>query len=201
MPIAAYRQLERMTVSKERSIKALVAGCKEGRGQDWTELIERLSPVIFSICYRFRLSREESYDVFGKVSLTVLENLHSVRDEGRIFGYVSAITRHEASAVITKSRLNWESLREFYAHNESWQEESTGGGERTDEELQIMARAYSTLSSKCQQLLRLLFLEPEGVSYRDISRKMNIPISSIGPTRARCLEKLRHNMLKEGYEK
>jgi len=201
VPIAVYRQPERMTVSEEKSIRALVAGCKEGRGRDWAELIDLLSPVIFSICYRFRLSREESYDVFGKVSLAILESLHSLRDEGRIFGYVSAITRHEASAVIAKSRLKRESLSEFYADNGRSQEESDGGDERTDEELHIMARAYSTLSSKCQQLLRLLFLEPEGISYRDVSRKMNIPISSIGPTRARCLDKLRRSMLKEGYDK
>ena len=191
-----------MTTSKGKSIKTLVAGCRSGRKHDWEELIDRLSPAIFSVCYRFRLWREESFDVFGKVSLLLLENLDNVRHDERIFGYVSAIAYHEASAVKAGSRLFSDGINDETLDRLALEVTAREPLDfETEDEFELMARAYAQLSEKCQELLRLLFLEGDRFSYRDISRKMNIPVPSIGPTRARCLEKLRRNMIAEGYEK
>ena len=96
---------EGMTTRRDKSIKALIAGCREGNKQDWAELIDRVSPAVFSACYRFRLSREESYDVFGKVSLLLLENLNNLRDDEKVFGYVSTVAYHEATAIKTRSKI------------------------------------------------------------------------------------------------
>lgn len=190
-----------MTTSKDKSVEALIAGCRKGDRHDWAELIDRLAPVIFSACYRIRLSREESYDVFGKVSLLLLENLDKVRHDERIYGYVSTIAHHEAKAMKSRSRRLDLKLRHWDAIS------NAGAGQdfyksrlESEEELDMMSRAFEALSHKCRELLRLLFFETADVSYRDISRQLGIPISSIGPTRGRCLEKLRQNMIKEGYE-
>jgi RNA polymerase sigma factor (sigma-70 family) len=190
-----------MTTNKGKSIKILIAGCRKGNKHDWTELIERLAPVVFSACYRFRLSREESYDVFGKVSLLVLENLNNLRDEERIYGYVSTISHREANALKTRSRIFTTGLSaNDYESSDEAEDMLPLPRMELDEDLEIMSRAYSGLSHKCQELLRLLFLESEGISYKDISRRLGLPVSSIGPNRSRCLDKLRHNMIKEGYE-
>jgi len=190
-----------MTASKDKSIEALIAGCRNGDRYDWTELIDRLAPVIFSACYRMRLSREESYDIFGKVCLLLLENLDKLRKAQKIFGYVSTIALHEAMAVKKRARRLDIGLHRLDAPaTAETDEDFLGASLETAEDLDLMSRAFDSLSEKCQKLLRLLFFETGDISYRDISRQLGIPVSSIGPTRGRCLEKLRHNMIKEGYE-
>ncbi len=185
--------------SRDKSIKALVTGCRKGDKRDWAELIDRISPAIFSVCYRFRLAREESFDVFGKVSLLVLENLDKLRDEGRIFGYVSTIAYHEATAIKTRSKLVNEAEREHAEHqsNLDWSAMAEEMIE-LDRELKTLSDAFYELPARCQELLRLLFFESESISYRDISRRMKIPVASIGPTRMRCLKKLREIMKEKG---
>lgn len=188
-----------MTSSRDKSIKALVTGCRKGDKRDWAELIDRISPAIFSVCYRFRLAREESFDVFGKVSLLVLENLDGLREESKIFGYVSTIAYHEAAAVKSRSKLLTEAEREHAEHqsNLDWNLAAQEMIE-LDQELKTLSEAFYELPPRCQELLRLLFFESDSISYRDIARRMKIPVSSIGPTRMRCLRKLRKIMKDKG---
>jgi RNA polymerase sigma factor (sigma-70 family) len=190
-----------MTNSKDKSIGALIAGCRDGNKHDWSELIERLSPAIFSACYRFRLSREESYDVFGKVSLSLLENLTNLREEKRIFGYVATIAHHEAAALRARNRMFRKKADELVSelHHEDGFQSMILPIEK-DQDLEIMQKAFSGISDKCQKLLRMLFLDTDNISYRDISRELGIPVASIGPTRGRCLQRLRAQMIKEGFE-
>ncbi len=188
-----------MTSSRDKSIRALVTGCRKGDKRDWAELIDRISPAIFSVCYRFRLAREESFDVFGKVSLLVLENLDRLRDESRIFGYVSTIAYHEAAAMKSRSKLIVKAEQEHAQHQSDldWNKMAQEMIE-LDQELKNLSDAFYELPARCQELLRLLFFESESISYRDISRRMKIPVSSVGPTRMRCLKKLREIMKQKG---
>lgn len=190
-----------MTSRRDKGIKALVAGCRKGDQSDWAELVDRLTPVIFAICYRYRLSREERFDVFGKVLLLLLEHLPQLREEERIFGYVSTITNREAALVRSKSKVFGERLSEQSLYHLSADFSATAvPALDLEEDLNIMARSYAALSRKCRELLHLLFMEPDPVSYREVSLRLGIPVPSIGPTRSRCLEKLRRKMKENGYE-
>lgn len=190
-----------MAGASDKSIKELVAGCRRGDKNDWSELIDRLTPVIFSACNRFGLSREESYDVFGKVSLMILENLSSIKDEERIYGYVLVSSFREAGALRARDKKLKDKImqiglsRYMVNFNDSKLPEII-----KNDDLAILARAFSSLSYKCRTLLNLLFLDAHNISYKDIARQLDIPVSSIGPTRGRCLEKLGHKMKELGYE-
>jgi len=52
-------------------------------------------------------------------------------------------------------------------------------------------RALVQLPDRCVRLLRLLYFDVDEPSYVDIAKKLNMPVASVGPTRARCLEKLK----------
>jgi RNA polymerase sigma factor (sigma-70 family) len=191
-----------MTSGKGKSIRTLVAGCRKGDEEDWAELIDRIAPLVFSVCFRYRLSREERLDVFGRVSLLLLENLPRLRDEEKIFGYVATIAAREANAVRIAVSSGAERLYEPMIDAASI-EKSRGWrppGEQ-ENDLEIIARAFAGLPWKCRELLKMLFLESDDLSYREISRRVGMPVSSIGPTRSRCLEKLRLRLFKEGFER
>jgi hypothetical protein len=51
--------------------------------------------------------------------------------------------------------------------------------------------AFGRMGQRCQQLLRLLMTEP-APAYDEIAAALDMPVGSIGPTRGRCLEQLRH---------
>jgi len=189
-----------MATGKEKTIANLVAGCRQGNKDDWAELIDRLSPFIFSICFRYRLSREESFDIFGKVSLLLLEKLKELRDDSRIFGYVSTITQREAAALKSRNRLFVEGRHDAAAVSKEGVTLSMQPSLELKHDLSVMARAYGELSTRCRELLRMLFLDSDDITYDEISAAMDIPVPSIGPTRRRCLEKLRKLMRKHGYE-
>ena len=60
-----------------------------------------------------------------------------------------------------------------------------------DDELRVaLQAALAELSTACQDLLRLLTIDPP-LSYADIGEALGLPHGSIGPTRQRCLERLR----------
>jgi DNA-directed RNA polymerase specialized sigma24 family protein len=61
-------------------------------------------------------------------------------------------------------------------------------------------RAFGGLHQRCQEILRVLLLEPDRgrASYELASAVLGMPVGSLGPTRARCLEKLRKLLGAEG---
>lgn len=59
-----------------------------------------------------------------------------------------------------------------------------------DEENREVVAAFREIGEECQQLLRLLTVEP-ALSYEEIAEATGRPVGSLGPTRGRCVEKLR----------
>ncbi len=189
-----------MAATRDKNIKSLIRGCRKGDKGDWQELISRISPVIFSVCHKFQLSREESFDVFGKVSLMILENLTNLRDEEKIFGYISITTQREASTLKQRSKKLKNKLRQISLDPSLRRSKPFQAPDiEMREDISIMAVAFSKLSSKCRALLQMLFFESGTFSYKQIAEQLEIPVSSIGPTRIRCLEKLKNIMIKQGY--
>jgi DNA-directed RNA polymerase specialized sigma24 family protein len=60
-------------------------------------------------------------------------------------------------------------------------------------------RAFGALSSRCQKLLRVLIATPPP-NYAEVSAALDMPLGSIGPTRARCLRQLRERLADEVSE-
>ena len=59
------------------------------------------------------------------------------------------------------------------------------------EQQQLVREAVESLPERCRHLLTMLFYEKDELSYADIGRRLGMPVSSVGPTRARCLEKMK----------
>jgi RNA polymerase sigma factor (sigma-70 family) len=68
------------------------------------------------------------------------------------------------------------------------------------EEQQTVRDAVEQLPERCRTLLEMLYFDPRSLSYEDIAQALNMPVPSIGPTRARCLEKLRTLLRRKGIK-
>jgi DNA-directed RNA polymerase specialized sigma24 family protein len=58
------------------------------------------------------------------------------------------------------------------------------------EQAAVLWAAFERLTPRCQRLLRVLMADPPP-SYSDVSAALDMPVGSIGPTRSRCLDRLR----------
>jgi RNA polymerase sigma factor (sigma-70 family) len=189
----AFRAWKGPAMGDDRSVSALVARVCDGDQDAWDELIERYSPLVWSICQRFQLSRQDIDDVGQSVWLLLVENIGSLREAAALPGWLATTTRREALRVLRVAQ------RHDHADLPPDGQMPVDPGAATIEEELIVAErnaalraAFAELQPSCHELLSLLVADPP-LGYADISARLNMPVGSIGPTRARCLNRLRRS--------
>lgn len=188
-----------MTSHDEKTFIRLVEACLDGDQAAWSELVEIVSPVILATCSRMRLSQEESLDVFGQVCYLLLQNLDRVRSPERLLGYVATMTRREVLAM-NRQRGHYVRLEKEDLETRSIEDPDIEQQLELEDDKAILASAMLKLPEREYRLVRALFLDPEEPSYEEISRKLGIPVASIGPTRARVLAKLQRWLKQGGFK-
>lgn len=175
------------------SVIALVARVREGSQEAWNEIVERYAPLVWSICQRYRLSRQDVDDVGQTVWLLLVERIGSLREPAALPGWLATTTRRECLRVLrTAGKHQAAALPpedQMPADPDAGMiEEEIIAAER-DAALRV---AFAELPPSCHQLLSLLISDPPR-SYADVSATLGMPVGSIGPMRARCLERLRRS--------
>lgn len=173
------------------TVIALVARATEGDHAAWDEIVERFAPLVWSICRRFRLSEADAYDVGQNVWLRLVEYLPSLREPAALPGWLATTTRRECLRVQRSAWRNEQQLAQ--TEFELPADEDTTQVDRwliAHERDSALRRAFAQLGERCQRLLALLMRDPP-MPYAAISADLGIPIGSIGPSRARCLDQLR----------
>jgi RNA polymerase sigma factor (sigma-70 family) len=173
------------------SVAALVARARDGDKQAWDAIVERYAPLIWSICRRYRLDRADTDDVGQSVWLRLVDQLGVIRDPAALPGWIATTTRRECGRVISAARR-----REVLGYAQDVAEIPDADPEAAEAEVLMAERnaalreAFHQLPPRCQELISLLIADPPR-PYAEISDKLGIPVGSIGPTRARCLNRLR----------
>lgn len=171
----------------------LVTRAKGGDSQAWEALVERFAPLIWSICRRYRLGPADAADVGQCVWLRLVDKLVAIRDPAALAGWLVTTTERECVRVLRAAQRPEALGQVLDAENIT-----DGQIGMVEHELLVAERhaalreALARLPPKCQQLMALLIEDPP-VPYAEISARLCIPVGSIGPSRARCLEKLRHD--------
>jgi len=181
------------TVRAGPSVNDLVTRAKKGDKQAWDALVERYAPLIWSICRRRRLSSADADDVGQRVWLQLVSQLDKIRDPAALSGWLATTTQRECGSIRRATRRSQALTRVLEAGHISGQQAGTVEHELLEAERHAALReAFTRLSPSCQQLITLLIEDPP-VPYTQISARLGIPVGSIGPTRSRCLDKLRRD--------
>jgi RNA polymerase sigma factor (sigma-70 family) len=176
-------------------VARLVEAARQGDAAAWRALVDGHTGLVWSIVRGFRLDHDTARDVYQTVWLRLAEHLDRIREPGRLAGWLGQTTRNECVGVVRqRSRIVLsDEPEQVRAGGEpvdlaAWAE--PGSRLERDETRAEVAAAFERLGERCQELLRLLVCDPP-VSYETISESLGIPVGSIGPTRARCLQTLR----------
>jgi RNA polymerase sigma factor (sigma-70 family) len=177
-------------VRDDPTVVALVTRAAGGDPAAWNEIVERYAPLVWSICTRFQLSNSDREDVAQSVWLLLVEQLGKLREPAALPGWLATTTRRESLRVVTAARKS-ERLGTGLDDAPQFVDNTV-----IDEEILMAERnaalraAFAELPPKCQRLLAMLTKDPPD-PYTEISAALGIPMGSIGPQRARCLERLR----------
>jgi RNA polymerase sigma factor (sigma-70 family) len=173
----------------------LVSRCLKGDPHAWEALILRYRRLIYSIPVRFGFSSSDAADVFQGVCLKLIEHLHELKDETKVSAWLITTT--------TRQCIHLKSMK----YRESAEDDLMEPPDPSSnlEDLQIMAEreqrvrdAVFELPDRCRSLIEMLYFDSRSPSYEEISETMGMPVPSVGPTRARCLDKLRMLLRRRG---
>jgi RNA polymerase sigma factor (sigma-70 family) len=153
----------------------------------WRMAVERYQGLLFWTASRYRLTAEETADVVQETWARLLEHLDDIRDPERITGWLATTAARQCLAVIRRRRREAPAPQELLDSVSTWDPD-----DRLDavQRARALRRAVATLSRRERELMEV-FLEPEPPSYAEISRRLSMPIGSIGPVRMRAMRRLR----------
>lgn len=171
-------------------VVALVNRAAQGDPGAWNDLVERYAPLVYTICNRYRLSNHDIEDVGQNVWLLLVEQLGKLREPAALPGWLATTTARECLRVVTAAHRT-ERLGTKLDDSAMFADDAV-----IDEEILVAERnaalraAFSELPQRCRQLLSMLISDPPR-SYAEIHAVLGIPVGSIGPQRARCLDRMR----------
>ena len=174
------------------SVIALVTRAGGGDQGAWNEIVDRYAPLVWSICLRYQLAREEIDDVGQNVWLLLVEKIGRLREPAALPGWLAVTTQRECLRVLREAgrhdHAGLPAEDRMPADPASMIEEEILAAERGA----ALRAAFAELKPDYRELLSMLVSDPP-FTYAEISAKLGIAIGSIGPTRARCLELLRRS--------
>src|SRR5256885_1124262 len=145
---------------------------------------------------KFKIAFADFLHSLHRFCLKLIEHLHELKDETKVSAWLITTT--------TRQCIRVKSLKHRETGADDEFEEPADPGENL-EDLRIMTETQQTirdaveqLSGRCRDLIEMLYFDQRSLSYEEISQKMGMPVASIGPTRARCLDKLRTQLRRRG---
>jgi RNA polymerase sigma factor (sigma-70 family) len=174
------------------AVIALVKGARDGDRAAWDALVERYSPLVWGICRRYGLPEADAADVSQNVWMLVVTKLPMLREPAALPGWLATTTLRECVKISRADRHARPSRPEDIEAG------APGDGAGIEEEVltaelhAALREALAALPLPCRRLLTALFSDPRP-PYAEISQLLGLPVPSIGPTRQRCLQKLRRH--------
>ena len=161
----------------------------DGETGAWERLVAQYANLIWALTHEFRLSDSDAADVAQATWLRLLEHIDRIEHPERIGSWLATTARHECLGASRRPKrvvlVHDDGLRRGY-----YAPARRRRGLLAAERAQAVRDALSRLPSRWQKLLELLMADPPA-SYAEISSQLGLPVGSIGPTRRRCLERLR----------
>jgi RNA polymerase sigma factor (sigma-70 family) len=174
----------------------LVRRARAGDQGAWDEIVERFAPLVWGICRRHRLSVADADDVGQSLWLGLLEHLDALRDPAALPGWIATTTRRECLKVHDDARRRRSPVDPAGADDDVLGADPTAPpvdeGLLVEERRAAVRAAFAGLAPQCRRLLALLVSDPP-LPYARIAEVLGVPVGGLGPTRARCLEKLRRS--------
>ncbi len=181
----------------------LMQRCRQGEQGAWSTLVRRYQRLVYTVPRTAGLPEEQAADVFQFTFERLHQHLGRLDDPSRVRAWLVTTAKRETLRLLSENRRYTSALAPAAAA-EATEEDPLAAlhdpAPLQDEQLSALQQhhrlreAVDRLEPGARQFIELLFLQDEALPYAEIARRLQIPEGSIGPTRARCLAKLRKLM-------
>jgi RNA polymerase sigma factor (sigma-70 family) len=171
-------------------VSSLVKRASDGDQAAWDALVERYTNLLWSVARGYRLERADAADVIQVAWLRLVEHLPRLRDPERVGAWLATTVRRECLQIIATRKRRGGPVEDEILTSLPDDAAPVDARLLADERDRALWQAFAGMPDRCQRLLRILMADPPP-SYQDVAETLTMPVGSIGPTRARCLERLR----------
>jgi RNA polymerase sigma factor (sigma-70 family) len=168
----------------------LLEGARRGDQAAWDALVARFNGLVWSIARGYRLDAADAHDVVQMTWLRLVENLNRISDPERLAGWLATTARRECLQLLRKARRDRPATREDELTDLADAGAPVDAAMLLDERDRALWRALASIGERCQRLLRVLMASPPP-AYKEVAAALDMSIGTIGPSRQRCLDKLR----------
>jgi RNA polymerase sigma factor (sigma-70 family) len=176
---------------------SLASRCVRGEAAAWTALVQRYQRLVYAIARRAGLDDHAVADVFQTVFARLVEHLPRIRQSDRLQAWIVTTAKREAISQHRRAKMTV-SMTPASDDEDATQWDIADESPLPEDvlielqQLDLLRKALEALDGRCRDLLTMLFRDrDEAIPYDEVARLMGMPVGSIGPTRARCLDKLR----------
>ena len=160
----------------------LLQRCAGGDERAWEQLVGRYERLVFCVALKNGVSREDAADITQLTFMALLDSVEVLREDGSLPAWLMTVARRQA----------WRVRRRTH-REQPWPADPVESGTTQEdyERIAVVHWALARLGTECRQLLYALFFDPDAPTYAVIADRLNCAVGSIGPQRARCLQRVR----------
>jgi RNA polymerase sigma factor (sigma-70 family) len=169
----------------------LILGCRNGEVGAWQRLLDRYERLVFSVPRRYGLSREDAADITQLTFTILFQSMDTLSEDSTLGAWLTTVARRHTWRRLDRKRR--EEAGWYGSSSESILMLAHTGTEDMErwELTEWLDYGLSLVGKPCRDLLSALYLDPKQPSYAKVAARLGMAVGSVGPTRIRCLKRLR----------
>jgi RNA polymerase sigma factor (sigma-70 family) len=192
---------EDLRYSATQPLPELVAGALAGHQAAWNSLVERLERVVWKSVNMMTYDNDVRDDAFAATWLRLAERLGTVREPEKLPGWLATTACNEVRQILRQRGRTNVSLSDSWAGGSAdvgelldsltGDEGEHASGLVLDESRREVRAAFARLDDSCREILTVLVLADPPLPYDEASEQLGRPVGALGPSRRRCLDKMK----------
>jgi RNA polymerase sigma factor (sigma-70 family) len=173
------------------SDRELIQACRKGDVGAWERVLEKYERLVFSIPLRYGVSRDDAADVAQLTFTILMQSLDNLREDSHLGAWLTTVARRHTWRLFRRANREITGEDDDFTETASALGKSDGDAIDRWEMTEWLDQGLTQLNERCRAILLALYFDSQEPSYTEIAGRLNIPVGSVGPTRARCLERLK----------
>jgi RNA polymerase sigma factor (sigma-70 family) len=169
----------------------LIRACRNGQVGAWRLLLDKYQRIVFSVPRKYGLSSEDAADITQLTFTILFQSLDTLREDSTLGAWLTTVARRHTWRLLDRKRR--EEAGGYGSSNESTSMLANTGTDDVErwELTEWLDHGLSLVGKPCRDLLFALYLDSKQPSYAEVAARLGMAVGSVGPTRIRCLERLR----------